>query len=102
MSDKAKIRIGRLDTVGGVVTELGRIYRFAWGGPLPQADGETQLFGPSQKVGESRIGLALFPFAELVSVDPNFGREISLRQAQSIYGRAVFKSSLTIGERRAT
>ncbi len=29
MSEKAKIRIGPLNTVGGVVTELGRIYRLA-------------------------------------------------------------------------
>ena len=29
MSDQAKIRIGHLDSVGGVVTELGRIYRLA-------------------------------------------------------------------------
>ena len=27
MSEKPKIRIGRLDNIGGVVTELGRVYR---------------------------------------------------------------------------
>ena len=56
--------------------------RFARGGRLPQADGETQLLGPCQKVGERRIGFALFPFAELVSVDPNSGREIFLPQVE--------------------
>ncbi len=34
MSEKAKIRIGRLNTVGGVVTELGRVYREARRGSL--------------------------------------------------------------------
>ncbi len=29
MSEKEKVRIGPLGTVGGVVTELGRIYRLA-------------------------------------------------------------------------
>lgn len=29
MSEKAKMRIGRLNTVGGVVAELGRVYRQA-------------------------------------------------------------------------
>ena len=38
MSVKAKIRIGRLDTVGGVVTELGRIYRQARRGELDVGD----------------------------------------------------------------
>ena len=27
MSEQKKVRIGRLDSVGGVVTELGRVYR---------------------------------------------------------------------------
>ena len=57
MSEKAKIRIGPLDTVGGVVTELGRIY-------------------------ERRIGLAPFPFADLVSVDPNPPGHVRLAQSQ--------------------
>ena len=34
MSEKGKIRIGRLNTVGGVVTELGRVYREARRGDL--------------------------------------------------------------------
>ena len=38
MSEKAKIRIGRLDTVGGVVRELGRVYRKARRGELDVAD----------------------------------------------------------------
>ena len=38
MSEKAKIRIGRLNTVGGVVTELGRIYREARRGELDVGD----------------------------------------------------------------
>ncbi len=38
MSEKAKIRIGPLDTVGGVVTELGRIYRKARRGELDVGD----------------------------------------------------------------
>ncbi len=38
MSEKPKIRIGRLDTVGGVVTELGRIYRQARRGELDVGD----------------------------------------------------------------
>ena len=35
---KAKIRIGRLDSVGGVVTELGRVYRQARRGELDVGD----------------------------------------------------------------
>ena len=38
MSVKAKIRIGPLNTVGGVVTELGRIYREARRGELEVGD----------------------------------------------------------------
>ncbi len=38
MTEKGKIRIGRLDTVGGVVTELGRIYREARRGELDVGD----------------------------------------------------------------
>ncbi len=38
MSEQAKPRIGRLDTVGGVVTELGRIYRQARKGELDVGD----------------------------------------------------------------
>ena len=38
MSEKPKIRIGRLNTVGGVVSELGRIYRQARRGELHVGD----------------------------------------------------------------
>jgi len=38
MSEKAKPRIGRLDTVGGVVRELGRIYREGRRGALDLTD----------------------------------------------------------------
>ena len=38
MSAQKKVRIGRLDSVGGVVTELGRIYRQARCGELPVGD----------------------------------------------------------------
>ena len=38
MSDKAKVRIGPLATVGGVVVELGRIYRQGRRGELDLGD----------------------------------------------------------------
>ena len=38
MSAQKKPRIGRLDSVGGVVTELGRIYRQARRGELDVGD----------------------------------------------------------------
>ena len=38
MSAQKKVRIGRLDTVGGVVTELGRVYRQARRGELDVGD----------------------------------------------------------------
>ena len=38
MTTKAKVRIGPLDTVGGIVSELGRVYREARGGQLDTAD----------------------------------------------------------------
>lgn len=38
MKEKAKIRIGPLNTVGGVVTELGRVYREARRGELDVGD----------------------------------------------------------------
>ena len=38
MSAKAKVRIGRLDSVGGVVAELGRVYRQARHGELDLVD----------------------------------------------------------------
>lgn len=40
MNENAKIRIGRLDTVGGTATELGRVYREMRRGTLDKADGE--------------------------------------------------------------
>ena len=44
MSKKAKVRIGRLDTVGGVVTELGRIYRLARRSELDMADAKALTY----------------------------------------------------------
>ena len=38
MSDKPKVRIGPLNTVGGVVTELGRVYREARRGQMDVGD----------------------------------------------------------------
>ena len=38
MSEKAKIRIGPLNSVGGVVVELGRIYREARRGEMEVAE----------------------------------------------------------------
>ena len=38
MSAQKKVGIGRLDSVGGVVTELGRIYRQARRGELDVGD----------------------------------------------------------------
>ncbi len=38
MSEKEKVRIGPLNTVGGVATELGRIYRLARRSELDMAD----------------------------------------------------------------
>jgi len=36
--EKPKIRIGRLDSVGGIVSELGRVYREARRGELDVGD----------------------------------------------------------------
>ena len=44
MSEKAKIRIGPLSTVGGVVTELGRIYRLARRSELGMADAKALIY----------------------------------------------------------
>ena len=44
MSEKEKVRIGRLDTVGGVVTELGRIYRLARRSELDMADAKALTY----------------------------------------------------------
>ena len=38
MSEHKEPRIGRLDTVGGVVTELGRVYRLARRGELEMGE----------------------------------------------------------------
>ncbi len=44
MSEKAKVRIGPLNTVGGVVTELGRIYRLARRSELDMADAKALTY----------------------------------------------------------
>jgi len=44
LSEKEKVRIGPLNTVGGVVTELGRIYRLARRGELDMADAKALTY----------------------------------------------------------
>ena len=44
MSDKAKIRISRLDNVGGVVRELGRVYRLARRGEMEHGDAKALTY----------------------------------------------------------
>ncbi len=44
MSEKEKVRIGPLNTVGGVVTELGRIYRLTRRGELDMADAKALTY----------------------------------------------------------
>ncbi len=44
MTEKATIRIGPLNTVGGVVTELGRIYRLARRSELDMADAKALTY----------------------------------------------------------
>ncbi len=44
LGEKAKPRIGRLDTVGGVVTELGRIYRLARRSELDMSDAKALTY----------------------------------------------------------
>ncbi len=44
MSEQKKPRIGALDTVGGVVTELGRIYRLARRSELDMADAKALTY----------------------------------------------------------
>ncbi len=44
MSKKAKPRIGPLNTVGGVVTELGRVYRLARRSELDMADAKALTY----------------------------------------------------------
>lgn len=64
MTSSAKIRIGRLNNVGGVVSELAKVYREMRRGELDKADGErlarvlTQIRG-ALEVGEieRRLGM---------------------------------------------
>ena len=44
MSDKANIRIGPLNTVGGVVTELGRVYRKARRGDMEMGEAKSLTY----------------------------------------------------------
>ena len=44
MSEKEKPRIGPLNSVGGVVTELGRIYRLARRSELDMADAKALTY----------------------------------------------------------
>ena len=44
MGKKEKVRIGPLNTVGGVVTELGRIYRLARRSELDMADAKALTY----------------------------------------------------------
>jgi len=44
LSEKEKVRIGPLNTVGGVVTELGRIYRLARRSELDMADAKALTY----------------------------------------------------------
>ena len=41
---KGAVRIGRLDTVGGVVTELGRVYRLARRGELDMIEAKSLTY----------------------------------------------------------
>ena len=41
---KRKVRIGPLDTVGHVVTELGRVYRMARRGEMDMADAKSLTY----------------------------------------------------------
>ncbi len=44
MSKKAKVRIGPLNTVGGVVTELGRVYRKARRGDMDMGEAKSLTY----------------------------------------------------------
>lgn len=44
MTEKANIRIGRLNTVGGVVTELGRVYRKARRGDMDMSEAKSLTY----------------------------------------------------------
>ena len=48
MSEKAKIRIGRLDTVGGITTEMGRVYRNMRRKELDTLDGSRLIAALAQ------------------------------------------------------
>ena len=66
MSEKEKPRIGRLDTVGGVVTELARVYRLARRGELDVGDA-TRL---AMILREIRCALEVSEFeARLLAVE---------------------------------
>ena len=66
MSEKPKIRIGPLDSVGGVVRELGRIYRQARKGELDVGDA-TRL---AMILREIRCALEVSDFeARLLAVE---------------------------------
>ena len=41
---KRKVQIGPLSTVGGVVTELGRVYRLARRGEMDMADAKSLTY----------------------------------------------------------
>lgn len=43
MTDNAKVRIGRLDTIGGVVTEMARVYREMRRGQTDGQQGERLI-----------------------------------------------------------
>ena len=45
MSEKPKMRIGPLNSVGGVVTELGRIYRLARKGEMEIGEFKGLVYG---------------------------------------------------------
>ena len=60
MSAKAKIRIGHLDSVGGVVTELARVYRQARRGQMEMSEAK----GLTYVLRELRCGLETEQFAE--------------------------------------
>lgn len=44
MTDKAKLRIGRLDSVGGVVREMAKVYREARRGELKTEEGTRLIY----------------------------------------------------------
>ncbi len=44
MTNKAKIRIGPSNTVGGVVTELGRVYRKARRGDMDMGEAKSLTY----------------------------------------------------------